>query len=72
MCVADVAGAREALRAQNVKLLLIDVNLPDGSGLDVAREALQKNPRLPVIICSGRDGTDVAQSLGPTAHQLRS
>jgi DNA-binding NtrC family response regulator len=69
--VADGAGAREALRGQNVNLLITDINLPDGSGLDVAREALQLNPRLPVIVCSGNDLSEVARSLGPTAYSLR-
>ncbi len=69
--VADGVGARAALREQNVNLLITDINLPDGSGLDVAREALRQNPRLPVIVCSGHDLSDVAQSLGPTAHPLR-
>ena len=49
VCVADGAGAREALREQNVNLLITDINLPDGSGLDVAREALGQNPKLPVM-----------------------
>ena len=72
VCVADGVGAREALREQDVNLLMTDINLPDGSGLDVAREALQRNPRLPVIICSGHDYLgDVARSLGPTVHPLR-
>jgi len=71
VCVGDRAGAREALREQNVDLLMTDINLPDGSGLDVAREALRQNPRLPVIVCSGHDLRDVARSLGPTAHALR-
>ncbi len=69
--VADGAGAREAMREQKVDLLMTDINLPDGSGLDVAREALRQNPRLPVIVCSGDDLRDVARSLGPTAHPLR-
>jgi CheY-like chemotaxis protein len=71
VCVADGAGAREVLREQNVNLLLTDIDLPDGSGLDVAREALRQNPRLPVIVCSGHDLREVARSLGPTAHPLR-
>jgi DNA-binding response OmpR family regulator len=70
VCVADGAGAREVLREQNVNLLMTDINLPDGSGLDVAREALRQNPSLPVIVCSGQDLRDVALSLGPTAHAL--
>jgi DNA-binding response OmpR family regulator len=71
VCVADGAGAREALREQYVNLLMTDINLPDGSGLDVAREALRQNPRLPVIVCSGDDLRDVVRSLGPTAHPLQ-
>ena len=69
--VADGAGARKVLREQGVDLLMTDINLPDGSGLDVAREALLDKPTLPVIICSGHDLTDVARSLGPTAYALR-
>lgn len=69
--VADGAGARTAMREQHVDLLMTDINLPDGSGLDVAREALRQNPGLPVIICSGHDLRGVAESLGPTAHPLR-
>ena len=71
VCVADGAGARAALREQDMNLLITDINLPDGSGLDLAREALQQNPRLPVIVCSGHDVRDLARALGPTAHPLR-
>ena len=71
VCVADGAGAREVLRGQEVDLLITDINLPDGSGLDVAREALRQNPGLPVIVCSGEGVTDFAGALGPTAHALR-
>ena len=70
VCVSDGAGARDALREQDVHLLMTDINLPDGSGLDVAREALRDNPMLPVIVCSGNDVTDVTRSLGPTAHPM--
>lgn len=70
VCVADGAGARGALREHDVNLLMTDINLPDGSGLDVAREALAQNPRLPVIVCSGQGLRDVTLSLGPTAHAL--
>jgi DNA-binding NtrC family response regulator len=71
VCVADGAGARKALREQSVGLLMTDIELPDGSGVDVAREALQQNPMLPVIVCSGHDVRDITRSLGPTAHPLR-
>ena len=71
VAVADGASARAALREDTVDLLMTDVNLPDGSGLDVAREALLQNPALPVIVCSGHDVGDAARLLGPTAHPLR-
>jgi len=71
VAVADVAAAREALRENNVNLLITDLNLGDGSGHELAREALQQNPRLPVIVCSGHDSRDLVRSLGPTAHALR-
>jgi DNA-binding NtrC family response regulator len=71
VAVADAASAREALRENNVNLLLTDLNLAGESGHDLAREALQQNPGLSVIICSGHDSRALVQSLGPTAHALR-
>lgn len=71
VCAADGAAARAALREQNVDLLVTDINLPDASGLDLAREALRHNPRLPVIVCSGQGLKDVTGSLGPTAFALQ-
>lgn len=68
--VPDGASARKALCEQNVNLLMTDISLPDGSGLDIAREALRQNPRLPVIVCSGYGPEHAAQALGPTAHAL--
>ena len=69
--VADIAGARAALREHRVGLLLTDISLPDGSGLDIAQEALQQNPGLPVILCSGFELENAIRSLGPTAHALK-
>lgn len=70
VCVADSAGARDALRTHPVHLLITDIHLPDGSGLDLAREALRLHPTLPVIVCSGEDASDAARSLGPNVHRL--
>lgn len=71
VAVGDGAAAREALREHRVGLLVTDVHLPDGSGLDVARDALAQNAALPVVVCSGSDVDDAARSLGPTAHPLK-
>lgn len=71
VAVGDVASAREALRASNVQLLMTDLELGDDSGIELAREALQQNPTLPVIVCSGHDAEKLVRSLGPNAHALR-
>lgn len=71
VAVADAAGARQALRETDVHLLMTDLHLGDDSGHELAREALQRNPRLPVIVCSGYDSEDLVRSLGPTAHAVR-
>jgi len=68
--VSDGVGARQALSEHDVDLLITDISLPDGSGLDVAAEALGRNPKLPVILCSGHNLKTVASSLGPTVHAL--
>lgn len=71
VAVADVADAREALRQHAVDLLMTDLELGTDSGHELARDALQQDPTLPVIICSGHDSHDLVRSLGPTAHALR-
>lgn len=71
ICVGDRKGALEALHAGPVDLLLTDVNLPDGSGLDVVREALRRQPSMPVIICSSHDLSSAPDLFGPHVHVLR-
>jgi PAS domain S-box-containing protein len=55
--VVQAATAREALaaaeRLAKIELAVIDVGLPDRSGLDVADEFLRSRPNLKVIIASG-------------------
>ena len=48
-----LASARETLRAVACDLVLLDVMLPDGSGLDLCRE-LRTTTRTPVIVVSAR------------------
>lgn len=71
VCVGHRKGALEALCGGPIDLLLTDVNLPDGSGLDLVREAVQRNPSMPVIVCSGDDLTLETTLLGPNVHALR-
>jgi DNA-binding response OmpR family regulator len=49
--VADLAQAREAFaRDLRFDLVLLDVMLPDGNGLDLCREIKAAYPALPVVI----------------------
>lgn len=50
---ASAETARDALAASAFDLLFTDVNLPGLSGIELAREAVQANPELRVIIASG-------------------
>lgn len=51
---ADLAAARQALSAQHFDLLLLDVNLPDGSGLDLCRE-VRRTSSVPILFLTARD-----------------
>jgi PAS domain S-box-containing protein len=55
---ASAAAAMEVLQADQVGLLITDVGLPDRSGEDLARDARDMCPDLPVIFATG--GADVA------------
>ena len=50
----DLAAARQALQAQAFDLLLLDMNLPDGSGLDLCRE-VRRTASVPIIFLTARD-----------------
>jgi len=47
-----LARAREVLREHDVDLVLMDVRLPDGSGLDLVREIKADRPDLGVVVMS--------------------
>jgi DNA-binding response OmpR family regulator len=55
--VEEAAGAAQARasisKSEIFEFALIDWSLPDGSGLDVARELLEKDLKLRVIFTSG-------------------
>ncbi|MCB0217786.1 MAG: response regulator transcription factor [Caldilineae bacterium] len=56
--VAQAATCAEALRLTDEdppQLLLLDLRLPDGSGLDVCRRLRAEGHRLPIIMLTARD-----------------
>jgi two-component system, OmpR family, response regulator len=56
--VATAADARHFWRVQPFDAVLLDLNLPDGSGLAVLREARARNDRTPVLVLTARNRTD--------------
>lgn len=52
-CVYSLQEARERLN-QSYQLLILDCNLPDGSGLDLCKE-LRKTSNVPIIFLTARD-----------------
>ena len=60
---ADCAAARAAFAAHRPDLMILDINLPDGNGLDLLR-ALRRESEVPVILLTANDlETDIVAGL---------
>lgn len=60
----DIKSARQQLLCSSVSLVLLDVNLPDGNGLDFLREIKRTNQQLPVILLTANDtDLDIVEGL---------
>ena len=71
---ADLAEARNALKQHELAAIVCDVNLPDGSGVDLVREAVDQLPDLGVVMLTGVDDPDVAGEafrLGAAAYVVK-
>lgn len=63
------AAALSALARRPVDVLLVDLGLPDGSGIDVIREAHERLPNCDVMVCTiFGDEAHVLQSIEAGAH----
>ena len=51
----DLKTAKEQLLCGGVSLILLDINLPDGSGLELLREVKENMPGVPVILLTAND-----------------
>ncbi len=55
VCRSSLAKARETLAEDRFDLLILDVNLPDGSGLDLLRQIRVGGDTTPVILLTAND-----------------
>ncbi len=56
----NLSGAREDIESESVDVVLLDVNLPDGSGLGLLEQLNLERPSIPVIILTGYGDIDMA------------
>ncbi len=62
-CVAEAGRVKDAVRMlaqSDYDLLLLDVRLPDGTGLDVLKYMKETGKSMPVIMLTGTTGLDIA------------
>jgi len=67
---STVHSALESLRAQPPAIMLVDFNLPDGNGVDLARAARALLPGLKVILMTGQEKVDVSSAGGAVTISL--
>lgn len=66
---ASLAEARKSLARSEPDLVLCDLMMPDGTGLDLLREVKQTNPSLPVVMITAYTSTKSAvEALKAGAH----
>lgn len=51
----SISEAKEQMSLGTVSFVLLDINLPDGSGLDLLKEIKGKTPNVPVILLTAND-----------------
>ena len=51
----DIRSAREQILCSTPSLILLDINLPDGSGLDFLKEIKKGSDSIPVILLTAND-----------------
>jgi two-component system cell cycle response regulator len=66
--VGDLASALVQLQF-GVDVILLDLNLPDSSGLDTVRRIRDRAPRTPIIVFTGLGDTFTAQQVRQTGAQ---
>jgi two-component system response regulator PilR (NtrC family) len=59
-CAETVADAMRSLQAGSYDVMVSDVRLPDGSGLDLVAAAIAEDPSIAALVISGLDDVGLA------------
>ena len=63
-CVGTLKDAADQLLVSGPDLILMDINLPDGNGLDFLKEVKGSHPEIPVIMLTANDtDNDIVRGL---------
>jgi DNA-binding response OmpR family regulator len=75
MPCSHVPDALQRIREASYSAMFVDLVLPQKSGVDLLREALARNPRLPAILMSGQDADQeavmTALGMGPVMFVVK-
>ncbi len=62
--VGNLAEARRTLESHTVSLVVLDLGLPDGDGLDLCHDLAAQSPALPIIVVTARsEEVDIVKAL---------
>lgn len=67
LTAGSVSEARTVIGTHCLDTIVTDVRMPDGSGIDVIRDARKRQPALPAVVVTaypGRDHVGIAEDLG--------
>ncbi|MCW5625060.1 MAG: response regulator [Burkholderiales bacterium] len=71
--IVSCGTGKEAIRAietQHFDGLIVDVGLPDMSGIEVARAALSQAPQRAVLMCTGYEVDAAIAQMGPNVRAI--
>src|SRR5205807_7621759 len=58
----DAATAEPLIQRRRPDVAIVDINLPDQSGIDLTRRLLEENPDLGVLLYTGIDDREILTS----------
>ncbi|RXZ85890.1 response regulator transcription factor [Agromyces atrinae] len=66
--VSSLTEARARIDPRQIDVALLDIGLPDGSGIDYGRELRRERPRLGIVLLSAVDRMDTLLDLPAAQH----